>query len=120
AGRLAGELAQVVELGAADIAAAQNLNLLDARRMQGENPLDADSVRYFAHRKSRAVAAAIDLDHDPFELLEPLLLAFNDLDLNSQRIAGAKRGQILAQSTILEFLDDAIHGKQSSAQSQPK
>ena len=71
--------------------------------MEGENPLDADSVRYLAHRKGRAVAAAIDLDHDPFELLEPLLLAFNDLDLNSQRIAGAKRGQILAQSTILKF-----------------
>jgi len=43
-GGFAGELAQVVEFRAANFAPAQDLDLLDARRMEREDALDADAV----------------------------------------------------------------------------
>src|SRR5205814_10081265 len=49
AGGLAGELAQVVELRAADATAAHDLDPLDARRVLGERPLDAEAVGAASH-----------------------------------------------------------------------
>src|SRR5882762_3577212 len=79
--------------------------------MHRKDPLDADSVRNFPDREGGAVCAAIDLDHDAFEGLDALLLAFDDLDVNANPIADAKFGQVLAEPPLFELLDNGTHVK---------
>ena len=57
-GRPTGQAAQVVKLGAANAAVAQDFDLVDARRVDQEGPLDADSVRCDAANREVLVDAA--------------------------------------------------------------
>src|SRR5271154_4635821 len=86
--------------------------------MHREDSLDADAVRDFAHGKGRAVGPAIHLDHDAFEGLDALLLAFDDLDVNANRVADAEFRQVLAQAPLFELLDNGVHGKKDLESSQ--
>ena len=79
--------------------------------MHRKDSLDADSVRNLPDREGGAVCAAIDLDHDAFEGLDALFLAFDDLDVNANPIADAEFGQVLAEPPLFELLDNGIHGK---------
>src|ERR1700688_1245605 len=79
--------------------------------MHWKDSLDADAVGNFPDREGGAVCATIDLDHDALEGLDALLLAFDDLDVNANRIADAEFGQVLAEPPLFELLDNGIHGK---------
>ena len=59
AGALADAAAQVVELGPAHVAAGDDLEPLDLRRVQRERPLDADAERLLADGEGLARAAAL-------------------------------------------------------------
>jgi len=59
--RLAGELAQVVELRTSHLAACGDVDLVDARRVQRKRALDADAVGRLADREGGAVGAAAAL-----------------------------------------------------------
>src|SRR5260221_12341437 len=63
---LALQIAQVVQLGAPHLGAAHHLDLLDRRRVQRENALDALAERHLAHREGGARAAAVQAYHDAF------------------------------------------------------
>src|SRR5437764_389992 len=63
-GLLAAQTAQIIELGAAHLAAAHQLDRVDHRRVQRKHALDALAVRDFAYRKAlvQAVTGAGDAD----------------------------------------------------------
>src|SRR5690349_14930907 len=64
AGALADTAAQVVELGAPDVTAGGDLDLLDLRRVQRERALDADAERLLADGEGLADPLALALDHN--------------------------------------------------------
>src|SRR5579863_1194456 len=79
--------------------------------MQREDPLHPDSVRDLAHGEGGAVAAAVDLDDDALEGLDAFLFPLDHLDLKPDRVTDPKLGQVFAQATLFELLDNAVHWK---------
>ena len=92
AGRLAGAAAQIIELGAADGAAADDLDRIDVRRIEREDALDALAEADLADGEAGADALVRAGDADAFEILDAGALAFDDLDADAQRVAGAEFG----------------------------
>src|SRR6185437_14307566 len=89
AGRLAGEIAEVIELRAAHAAAAHNYDLGKHRAVHREDALDADTVRNLADGEGLAHPGAATGDADALEGLDALLLTFTDADVHPQGVAGA-------------------------------
>src|SRR5262245_36559920 len=85
--RLALQIAQVVELGAAHARRLGHFHLLDRRRVQRKNALDPLAERHLAHRERRAGAAAMNADDDALEDLDALLVAFAHFHVHLHRIA---------------------------------
>src|SRR4051794_31298256 len=75
--------AQVVQLGAVDVADRADLDPLDLRRVQRERPLDADAERLLADGERLADAGALLLDHDPFEDLDAPALSLDHLEVDA-------------------------------------
>src|SRR5205085_3668106 len=61
---LALQVAQVIQLGAADLGRAGHFHLLDGRRVQRKDPLDTLAERHLADGERGSRAAAVDADHD--------------------------------------------------------
>src|SRR5688572_11028951 len=77
--RLAGEPAEKVELGSADLTMADDLHLVDARRREHERALDAYAVRdstYF--ERPIQTLRAVHPDHHSLEDLDAFLPALDD------------------------------------------
>ena len=87
---LAAQLTKIVELGAAHLAQALDLDLLDGGAVQGEDPLDADAVRDLADGKGLAQVSMLLSDHDPLKNLDAFADALLDLHMDAKGIAGAK------------------------------
>src|SRR5882762_10429326 len=86
--RLAGAIAQVVELRAAHVALALHLDRRDERRIGLEGALDALARGDLAHDE-RGVQAAVPLgDHHALEGLRALALALDDVDIDDHGVAG--------------------------------
>src|SRR5439155_22027067 len=75
-------LAEEVQLGAADLGGAQDLDRVDDRRVEGEDTLDALAERDLPDRERRARAAPVHADHHALEHLDALLVALAHLDVN--------------------------------------
>src|ERR1700733_3119656 len=109
-GRLAAAIAQVIELGAPDLAPPEHLNRIDHRRIDRKDPLDALAVGNLAHREVLVEAVAAPRDADAFVGLDAGALAFRDLDVDDDGVAGLERrnlgpgqfGRVLG----LDLLDD--------------
>ena len=86
-GALADAVAQVVELGAADVAAGGDLDLLDLRRVHGERALHADAERLLADGEGLARAVALALDDDALEDLGAAARALDDLEVDADAVA---------------------------------
>src|SRR5947207_552321 len=84
---LALQVAQVVELRAADPRRTHHFHLLNRRRVQREDPFDPLSERHLAHREGRAGAAAVQPDDDAFEYLNAFLVAFANFDVHAHGVA---------------------------------
>ena len=93
-------IAKVVKLGAPDFASPNDLYATDERRMQREAALDAYAVGHTADGVSGSDAGAAPLQHDAFENLKPLALAFTYLDVNADGVAGAKVGEVSFQRVL--------------------
>src|SRR3954452_16874658 len=91
--RLAGEIAQVEEARATDAAARDHIDLLDARRVQREDALDADAVADLADGERRAVTGAGLANDHALERLRALLLAFLDEDRHLDGVAHLEVGE---------------------------
>src|SRR5688500_16112725 len=105
---LAGEVAEVVQLGAAHAAAAHHLDSTDHRAVHREDALDADAVRDLADGEGLADTAATTGDAHALERLDALLVAFLHPDVNAQRIARTERGKVGLHPGLLG-LDKGVH-----------
>src|ERR1700682_1199339 len=109
--RFARAAAQVVELRAAHIALALDLDRCDERRVGLEGALDALARGNLAHDERRVEAAIALGDHHPFECLHALSLAFDHVDVHQHGVARREVRDVLRQALDLFLLDgsDPIH-----------
>ena len=108
ASTLADAAAQVVELGAPDVAASRDLDPLDLRRVQRERSLDPDAERLLAHRERLARAVTLALYDNPFEHLRPAPRALDHLEVDAQPVTGVK-GRYTAELGTLQAVDHGAH-----------
>src|ERR1700676_2156836 len=87
AGHFAAQAAQVVELGAPHLAAANELDRIDHRREQREHALDALAVGNLADREALVQAVAGAADADALVGLDAGALAFDHLDVDDHGVA---------------------------------
>src|SRR5262249_19353820 len=107
---LADAAAQVVQLGAVDVADGGDVDLVDLRRVQRERGLHAHAERVLAHREGLADAGALALDHDPLVDLDPLPVPLDHAEVDAHGVARLEAGHV-AQLATLEVLDDRAHAK---------
>src|SRR6478735_3615929 len=112
---LADLAAEVVQLGAVDVADRDDVDLLDLRRVDRERPFHSDAERLLAHRERLADARTLALDADALEDLHPLPLPLDDLEVHTERVARLELGQ-LAQLALFNVLDDC-HGMRNRRKS---
>ena len=108
---LADAAAQVVELGAPDVAAGGDLDPLDLRRVHRERALHADAERRLADREGLADALALALDHHAFEDLGTAASALNDLEMDANAVTRGEVGDA-AKLLTLEAVDHGAHSKE--------
>src|SRR5215217_42429 len=114
---LADAAAQVVELGAPDVAAGGDLDPLDLRRVHGERALDADAEGLLADRERLAHPLALALDHDALEHLRPAPRPLDHLEVHAHPVAGLELRHA-PELRALEAVDDGAHGEEKSRESQ--
>ena len=86
---LADAVAKEVQLGAADLAVADDLDLLDPRAVELERALDTDARRDPADRDGGRDAAVAHAHHEALEDLDPLAVALDDLGGDLDGVARA-------------------------------
>ena len=86
-GLLADLLADVVELGAANLSGPDNLDLIDARGVHGENALNAHTVGSLADREGFPDIGILYAKDKALIELNSLGLALDDLKIDANRIA---------------------------------
>src|SRR5438874_205424 len=106
---LAGQIAQIVELGAAHAAAALDGDLADRRAVGLEDALDALAVRDLAHRERGVESAVAARDHDALVSLDTLTVALYHLDLHHHGVAGLEVRNLAGHALLLDFLDYPAH-----------
>src|SRR4029078_5962345 len=79
--RLAAQVAQVIELGAAHLAAADELDRIDHRGEHGKHALDALAIRNLPHGEALVQAMAGAADAYSLLGLDAGAVAFLDLDV---------------------------------------
>src|SRR5438552_8622505 len=84
---LAAQTAQVIELGAAHLAAAHDLDRVDHRRIEREHALDALAIGDLAHREALVDAAAGARDAHALIGLHARALALDHLDVDDDGVA---------------------------------
>src|SRR5262245_33095941 len=89
AGGLASQGGQEIKFGAADAPVFDDVDVINDRRVEREDALDAYAERGLAHGDRLADAFASTRDYNPLERLQPLLgLALLDPDVNADGVAG--------------------------------
>lgn len=107
---LAPQVAQVVQLGATDIAVGFYFDLFDHWRMQRERTLDSNAEGNLANREGAANARAVDTDANALEDLNARAIAFNDVHVNFESIAGAEGWDVVAALVGGDLINDVSHG----------
>src|SRR5437762_4626385 len=87
AARLAAQVAQVIELGAADRALAHYFDLPDAGTVEREHALDAFAEADLAHRERGIHAGILAADAQALVDLDALAVAFLHFHMHPQRVA---------------------------------
>src|SRR5690606_17982715 len=95
-GRLARELAEVVELRATDAPAAHDVDRRPDRRVEREHPLDADTRGDLADGERLADPATAPGDHDALEGLQAGLVALAHAHHHLDGVAGVELRDVVA------------------------
>src|SRR5207302_8022257 len=103
---LADLLAQVVEARLANVAVAEHLDPVDARRVDHEGPLHPHPVRHPPDREVPAQAPPGDADDQALEDLNPFPGSLHHLGVDPDRVARAKLRHRLLELLPLDLLDD--------------
>src|SRR3954454_3242764 len=116
---LAAQTAQVIELGAAHLAAAYDLDRVDHRRIERKDALHALAIGDLADGEVLIEAGARPSDADALIGLDAGALALHHLDVDQHRIARAKIRNLLAGRKLCDLLLfellNQIHGNYPSA-----
>jgi hypothetical protein len=94
--------AQVVELGAVDVADRLHLDLVDLRRVERERALDPDPERLLADGERLPDAGALALDDNALEHLDAPALTLDHLEVHTHGVAGLEDRQVGSQLALLE------------------
>ncbi len=86
---LADALTQIKEFRTADHAAADHFDPIETRGVNQKGSFDADAVGDFAHHERVADTFAMSGDANPFENLNTLFVAFNNLCVNPHGCAAS-------------------------------
>src|SRR5688572_18453820 len=106
-GSLANPAAEEVELGTTRDTVADDLDLVDARGVHGECALNPDAAADPTHGDRLVQATAAHAHDGPFEDLDPLPAAFDDLDRDAH---GVTRRNLRDVPELLAFqLLDGVH-----------
>ena len=109
---LAFEVAKVIQFRAPDIAGADHVDMVDHTRVHRENTFHALAEADLAHGDAFAHARIVARDDGAFKSLQPLLIAFLDLHVNPDRIAGPERRDVRPLVLIDKLGQQRIiHGK---------
>lgn len=103
---LASEATEIVETSATYLTDAVNNNLLDERRVHGEDTLYADAARDLANGEAFVNALALDLDNNTLVDLNTLFVTLFDFVGNRDSVARFESGQLDARlESVLSNLD---------------
>jgi hypothetical protein len=109
-GRLADAVTQVVELRSANVALPLDIDRLNDRGVQREDPLNADTEADLADgercARTRSTAAC---DHNTFECLNAFASGLDDSYIDHDSVSWTEVRDVVAQLRILDLLD-RIHG----------
>src|SRR5579862_7113444 len=109
AGGLAAQVAEVVELGAADAATGDRLDPVDRGAVHRERALHADAVAHLADGEGLPQAAALAADHDTLENLDAGAVAFRHLHVHLQGVTGAEIRDVSPELGLLKLGDRGVH-----------
>lgn len=118
-GFLADAVAQVVELGSADLSAGSYLNLGNARRMQRERPLHPFAIGNLADSERLVDSRAPLSDHYPLEYLHTLLTAFYHTAMHLHGVAYVE-GRYIALKLLLTNFIENVHLRYLLKNSRPE
>ena len=115
-GSLTNAVAQVVQLGAANLTVTDDLDLLDGRSVDGEHLLDADAVGQTTNGEGLLDTAVLLGDNGTLEDLDSLAVALFDLVLDTNGVTDLEGGDRLLQLLIGKSLNQ-IHDYLASLKS---
>ena len=108
-GPLPDTVAQVVELGSADVTTGPDLDAVDDRRVDREGPLNPNTEAELADCEGLTDSAALALDDHALEQLDPLAVALDNTDVHLEGVAGAEVGNIVAEALVIDEIG-GLHG----------
>ena len=106
AGSLAFQIAQVVQLAGADLAAALHFDRVDGGAVGLEHALDAEAMRDLAYGEGGVEAGVLLADDHAFIGLDALAVAFLDLHVDDDGVTGAEGGQFALDLGGFEISQD--------------
>src|SRR5690606_12265449 len=106
--RLAGQLAQVVQLGLAHVTATLDGDAVDQRGVGLEGTLDAHTAGDLAHGEGAVQAAVALADHHAFVGLQTGTVAFLHTYLNDHGVAGGEGRDLFAHLFSFDLLNDLV------------
>lgn len=93
---LAAQVTQVIELCAADLAAADNIDVIDDRCVQRENALDTDAEADLSYCDRFTRTAVLAGDDNAFKNLKALLIRLLDADVHLDGVARLKSRNVFS------------------------
>src|SRR5690606_2960474 len=106
--RLAGALAQEVQLGATYVTATLDLDAVDQRAVRLEYTLNANTVGNLAHGKGRVQAAVALGNHHTLERLDTLAITFLHLHVDGNGVARAEFRYVGFQLCVFNVLNQGF------------
>src|SRR5690606_21332054 len=105
---LAGQVAQVVQLGLAHVAATLQRDAFDLVAVRLEGTLNTHTVGDLAYGEGRTQTTVALADDNAFEGLQTLAVAFLDAYLYHDGVAGAEFRHVGLHLCLFDFLDDLV------------
>jgi len=105
-GLLAAKCAQVVQLGATNISARDDLNVVDYWGVNGEGTLDAHLEAHLADREGLTNAVARTTDYDALEHLNTRARTFDDVYVNLDVVAGTELRNVVFEGRLVDAIED--------------
>src|SRR5438309_11243346 len=106
---LADSLAEEVESRTAGVPVTDELDLLDARRVDHERALDADAARDPADGDLLIDAAVAHAEHGALEVLKALAVPFDDPHADAHGVSGPDLGEIGLQLLSGKRVQEVVH-----------